>query len=81
MYTIYGQPGCPYCQKAKEFADGYVDYEYIDISESASAQYYIKESLGAKTVPQIFDGETHVGGYDEFVRYVSEKAFDEGIIF
>ena len=81
MYTIYGQPGCPYCEKALQFANGYLHHEYIDISNSPSAQYYIKESLGAKTVPQIFDGETYIGGYEDMIRYVARKTFDEGDLF
>ena len=81
MYTIYGQPGCPYCERAKTAVMNRYDYEYIDISDSAAAQFYIKETLGAKTVPQIFlDGE-YIGGYENLMVHLSSQEFDQGDLF
>ena len=86
MYTIYGQPGCQYCERALEVAKGYGSYQYIDISESASAQFYIKETLGAKTVPQIFHDDKHIGGYEDLLdhivdNWVMNQMFDKGDLF
>lgn len=71
MFKIYGKPSCVFCIKAKNLLDreGF-DYEYIDITQDESAKAYITNALKAKTVPQILDDETYVGGYTELVEYL-----------
>lgn len=68
---IYGKdikPGvkCPYCAKAIEFCErnGF-DYTYRDIANSLDRQELFQRLPEAKTVPQIFIGETHLGGFTE----------------
>jgi glutaredoxin 3 len=70
---IYTTPICPYCVRAKSlFRKKGVEIEEIDIfmSEEARAQMQAN-SGGARTVPQIFIGDTHVGGCDDL--YALEK--------
>lgn len=70
---IYTTPICPYCVRAKSlFKKKGVEVEEIDIfmSEEARAQMQAN-SGGARTVPQIFIGDTHVGGCDDL--YALEK--------
>ena len=65
---IYTTPVCPYCVRAKAlFArKGRNDYREVDITRNSSAmQEMLEKSGGKKTVPQIFIGETHVGGCDD----------------
>lgn len=65
---------CPYCRRAKALLDkkGAV-YEEIDVSDDAALrQAMTVEAGGARTVPQIFIGETHVGGCDDL--YALDKA-------
>ncbi len=66
--TIYSTPVCPYCVRAKSLLKqkGVEAYEEIDVSGDASIRDAMVERAGGRrTVPQIFIGETHVGGYDD----------------
>ena len=66
--TLYTTPICPYCVRAKALlkSKGREDYEEIDISrDPAVRDAMIQRAGGRKTVPQIFIGSTHVGGYDD----------------
>ena len=62
--VIYTGPICNYCSAAKHLlSKKKVQYEEIDIGEDIEKrQEMLKKSNGAKTVPQIFIGEKHVGG-------------------
>ena len=65
--TMYYKPTCPYCQRAHQLltAKG-VAHEGIDISrEPERREEMIARAGGRKTVPQIFIGDTHVGGCDD----------------
>ena len=70
---IYGKVNCVYCQKAKDFLDQVgVDYTYIDLGTNPEALEFILQQ-GHKSVPQIYDGETYVGGYAALVTYLDTK--------
>ena len=64
---IYTTPICPYCVRAKSLLSKKgVAFEEIDIFMSDEArQEMLSNSGGARTVPQIFVGDTHVGGCDD----------------
>jgi glutaredoxin 3 len=71
---LYTTPICPYCVRAKSLLTKKgVAFEEIDIfmDEAARAEMQAN-SGGARTVPQIFIGDTHVGGCDEL--HALEKA-------
>jgi glutaredoxin 3 len=65
--TIYTTPFCPYCHSAKALLKRKnVDYSEIDVSfDPQERQRMVTRAQGRRTVPQIFIGETHVGGSDE----------------
>jgi glutaredoxin 3 len=66
--VIYKTPTCPYCNRAIALLHqrGVSKIEQIDISQdSALRDEMMKRSGGRKTVPQIFIGTTHVGGFDD----------------
>ena len=65
--TVYSSPFCPYCSMAKRLLSSKgVDFEEIDvISAPARKTEMIERASGRHTVPQIFIGETHVGGNDD----------------
>jgi glutaredoxin 3 len=71
---IYTTPICPYCVRAKSLlAKKGVEVEEIDIYMSDEARQEMHSNTGgARTVPQIFIGDTHVGGCDDL--YALEKA-------
>jgi glutaredoxin 3 len=65
--TVYTTPICPYCVRAKNLLTKKgVAYEEIDVlSDDTARQQMLSKSNGMRTVPQIFVGDTHVGGFDE----------------
>jgi glutaredoxin 3 len=65
--TIYTTAFCPYCHSAKALLRRKnIEFSEIDVSYDAEQrQRMITKAQGQRTVPQIFIGETHVGGSDE----------------
>jgi glutaredoxin 3 len=66
---MYTTAVCPFCIRAKQLlnAKGVSDIEEIRIDIDALARAYMMEVTGRRTVPQIFIGDTHVGGCDDLV--------------
>lgn len=66
---IYTTAACPYCVAAKNFLSqrGYA-YEEVRVDlDPARREEMLARSQGRRTVPQIFFGATHVGGFDDLV--------------
>lgn len=72
--TIYTSMMCGYCHAAKELlAAKKVPYHEIDVTYDPQGRRTMSERAGGRrTVPQIFIGETHVGGCNEL--YALEQA-------
>ena len=66
---MYTTGVCPYCTRAEQFlhAKGVAQIEKIRIDTDPIARNEMMESTGRRTVPQIFIGSAHVGGYDDLV--------------
>ena len=66
---IYTKAFCPYCTRAKQVlqAKGVEQIEEIRIDSDPEQRAVMMESTGRRTVPQIFIGDTHVGGHDDLV--------------
>ena len=64
---IYTTKSCGYCILAKNLLKKYnIKYNEIDVSEdNETKKEMVIKSLGKKTVPQIFFGQNHVGGFLE----------------
>jgi glutaredoxin 3 len=65
--TIYTTALCGYCARAKSLLGKKgVNYDEIDISMvPGGREEMLRRANGRRTVPQIFIGDTHVGGSDE----------------
>ena len=65
--TIYTKDWCPYCSAAKDLLRRKnVAYDEIEITGRAPERAaMLQRSGGRSTVPQIFIGERHIGGYDD----------------
>lgn len=65
--VMYSTAWCGYCQRARNlFERKGVAVREIKIDEDpADRDTMLKRSGGRRTVPQIFIGERHVGGYDD----------------
>jgi glutaredoxin 3 len=64
---MYTTTYCGYCRMAKRFlkeAKG-VDVEEIDVTGDSAARATLTRKTGQSTVPQIFIGDVHVGGYTD----------------
>jgi len=63
---IYTTPTCPYCHAAKALLNEKgADYTEITVLDPDLRAAMTERAQGRRTVPQIFIGETHVGGYDD----------------
>jgi glutaredoxin 3 len=64
--TIYTTPTCPYCLAAKALLTNKgLSYKEINVQNDRPTAIALMERTGRRTVPQIFVGETHVGGFDD----------------
>ncbi len=74
---IYTTPYCPYCVRAKRLLDRKkVPYEEIDVAGDDQARMSLMERTGRRTVPQIFIGDTHVGGSDDLYALEQDGKLD-----
>jgi glutaredoxin 3 len=71
---IYTSPLCGYCHAAKRLLrEKGVDFSEVDVlAEPDRKTEMTKRANGGRTVPQIFVGDTHVGGCDDL--YALERA-------
>ena len=67
--VIYSTASCPYCVAAKQFLGRKgLAFEEIRVDlDPAKREEMLARASGRRTVPQIFIGGTHVGGYDDLV--------------
>ena len=75
---IYTTPICPYCARAKSLLTKKgADFEEVDVFMDAGARAEMEaQTGGARTVPQIFIGDTHVGGCDELYELDQDGKLD-----
>jgi glutaredoxin 3 len=64
---MYSTGMCPYCVRAEALlkARGVTEIEKVRIDIDAARRDEMLARTGRRTVPQIFIGETHVGGFDD----------------
>lgn len=75
--TIYTTQICPFCHRAKALlADKGVSFEEIDVMATPGARDEMMDRAGRHTVPQIFIGDTHVGGCDELYALERKGGLD-----
>ncbi len=76
--TIYSRSWCSYCAAAKALlAKKGAEFEEIDIEAVPGARAQMLERAAGRTsVPQIFIGDTHVGGYDEMAGLERQGRLD-----
>ena len=76
--VIYTGPMCNFCSAAKHLLNKKkINYEEIDIGkDEKKREEMLKKSNGMKTIPQIFIGEKHVGGYIELKALENKGALD-----
>lgn len=71
---IYSKKDCPWCEKAKKLFDNLsIDYKEFVLNEDYTKQELQEKVPGAKTVPQIFINNKHIGGFSELTTYLEES--------
>ena len=75
---IYTTPICPYCVRAKSLLKKKgAEFEEVDVFMDAGAREEMEAKTGgARTVPQIFIGNTHVGGCDDLYELDKDGKLD-----
>ena len=66
---MYTTAWCPYCTRAKQVlkSKGVEQIEEIRIDTDPVQRQQMMEMTGRRTVPQIYIGDTHVGGCDDLI--------------
>ena len=68
MITIYSTAICPYCVAAKNFLKSKgLGWNEVRIDTDSAAREAMLARARRTSVPQIFVGETHIGGYDDMM--------------
>ena len=67
IVTMYSTGVCPFCQMAERLlrSKGVSAIDKIRVDLEPERRVEMMEKTGRRTVPQIYIGETHVGGYDD----------------
>jgi glutaredoxin 3 len=65
--VLYHTAACPYCVRAERLleAKGVTEIEKIRVDLDPEQRIVMMEKTGRRTVPQIYVGATHVGGFDD----------------
>ena len=77
--TVYSGPMCGYCDAAKRLLErNKLKFNEIDVSSGENIRdEMIKKTNGQRTIPQIFFGDHHVGGYTELRALEKENKLKE----
>ncbi len=72
---IFGSSTCPYCTKAKELCVKFgLKYKYFDMDvDHDSFDHLVSRIKKWNTVPQIFWGPEHIGGYDDLAKRLGAR--------
>lgn len=77
--TIYTRTGCGYCARALQTLQNKgVDFTHIDAgADPAMRAEMVQRSGGGSTFPQIFIGESHIGGCDDMMALERQGKLDD----
>ncbi len=76
---MYSSGACPYCRMAERLlhAKGVAEIIQIRVDLDSAQRTEMMERTGRRTVPQIYIGETHVGGYEDLAALDQAGKLDE----
>ena len=77
--VMYCTEVCPYCVRAEQLLQrkGVTEIEKIRVDLQPELRMAMTEKTGRRTVPQIYIGEHHVGGYDDMAALDRTGGLDE----
>lgn len=75
--VIYTGRLCPYCTMAKKLFDRKgASYTEIDVDSKPGLRQDLMEKTKRRTVPQIYIGDRHIGGFDDLHALDMQKQLD-----
>ncbi len=75
---MYSTRFCPYCIRARMLLDSkHVEYTDISVDGEPALRREMMQRSGRRTVPQIWIGDHHVGGFDDLARLEQQGRLDE----
>lgn len=77
--VMYCTAVCPYCVRAEQLLKrkGVAEIEKIRVDLQPELRVAMMEKTGRRTVPQIYIGDVHVGGYDDMAALDQAGKLDE----
>lgn len=76
--TLYTSTWCGWCHRARSVLQSYgATWTEIDVDELPGGRDELYDRTGRSTVPQIFIGERHIGGFDDLARLERQGALRE----
>lgn len=75
---MYCTAVCPYCQMAEKLLNrkGITAIEKIRVDLQPELRVHMMEITGRRTVPQVFIGDRHIGGFDDLSALDAEGGLD-----
>lgn len=72
---VWSNVGCAYCEQAKNLLKSKnIEFEERNIAHGTWTVQQLQEAVpGARTVPQIFADDKHIGGYQELKEFLTEQ--------
>ena len=68
--VIYSTRICPYCMRAKNFFEKKnITFDEIRIDQDSAQMQKMMEMSKRQSVPQIFIGDYHIGGFDDLIKH------------
>lgn len=76
--TMYTTAVCPYCIRAERLLDskGVKAIDKIRVDLDPNQRQLMMQKTGRRTVPQIYIGDTHVGGFDDLYALDQQGRLD-----
>ena len=76
--TLHGAAGCSFCRRAEQLlrSKGVNDLNAIEVDAHPGQMRRMIERSGRRSVPQIFIGDTHIGGYDDLAELDADGKLD-----
>ena len=72
--TMYSKDNCVYCKMAKALLqDAQLDFTEIDVRRDPAKLQEMLSRSNRRTVPQIFFGDEHVGGFDDLIHHLKRQ--------
>jgi glutaredoxin 3 len=75
---MYSTAVCPYCVRAEQLLlrKGVKDIEKVRVDLNPKLREEMMQKTGRRTVPQIYIGDTHIGGFDDLYSLDQQGGLD-----